>query len=90
MLEHLRRQHFQVKRTYPKAIALLASGTAYVTFEADAETVASVLSVPLHTKTVNGAHWPMAAIEGAAIEASIKQLIEAGHSVALCEQLGAD
>lgn len=85
----IHRQWQQIKTTYPDAILLFRIGDFYEAFEQDAEIVANTLDVVLASrKDDNGERRPMAGIPYRDAEQPIKRLIDAGHKVAICEQIG--
>jgi DNA mismatch repair protein MutS len=85
----IRRQYLQIKRRFPDTILLFRLGDFYETFEADAETAASVLDIVLTGREMGkGVRVPMAGIPHHAAETYIARLVAAGHKVAICEQIG--
>ena len=85
----VRRQYLDIKREYPHAIVFFRLGDFYETFDEDAQTAARVLDIVLTTRNVGkGQRVPMAGIPHHAAENYMARLIEAGHHVAICEQMG--
>ncbi|MDP6500249.1 MAG: DNA mismatch repair protein MutS [Candidatus Marinimicrobia bacterium] len=84
----LMRQYEEVKRQYSDAIVLFRMGDFYETFSDDAVTTAKVLGIVL-TKRSNGAaaDVPLAGFPYHAIDNYLHKLVNAGHRVAICEQV---
>ena len=84
----LMRQYWKIKDRHPGALLLFRMGDFYETFEDDAAVVASVLGITL-TKRGNGAaeDTPLAGFPHHALEQHLPKLVQAGHRVAVCEQL---
>jgi len=84
----LMRQYWKIKDRHPGAILLFRMGDFYETFEDDAVTVSQVLGITL-TKRGNGASedTPLAGFPHHALEQHLPKLVQAGHRVAVCEQL---
>ena len=84
----LMRQYEDVKRQYSDAIVLFRMGDFYETFSDDAVTTAKVLGIVL-TKRSNGAaaDVPLAGFPYHAIDNYLHKLVNAGHRVAICEQV---
>jgi len=84
----LMRQYDEVKRQYSDAIVLFRMGDFYETFNDDAVTTAKVLGIVL-TKRSNGAATdvPLAGFPYHAIDNYLHKLVNAGHCVAICEQV---
>jgi len=84
----LMRQYDEVKREYSDAIVLFRMGDFYETFNDDAVTTAKVLGIVL-TKRSNGAATdvPLAGFPYHAIDNYLHKLVNAGHRVAICEQV---
>lgn len=88
-LTPIRKQYLQIKRQYPNAILFFRLGDFYETFDEDAEITARELDIVLTSRNVaKGARVPMAGIPHHAAENYLARLIEAGHHVAICEQVG--
>ena len=87
-LTPLMRQYWKIKDRHPGAILLFRMGDFYETFEDDAVTVADVLGITL-TKRGNGAaeEIPLAGFPHHALDQHLPKLVQAGHRVAVCEQL---
>jgi len=84
----LMRQYVEVKRQYSDTIVLFRMGDFYETFSDDAVTTAKVLGIVL-TKRSNGAaaDVPLAGFPYHAIDNYLHKLVNAGHRVAICEQV---
>jgi DNA mismatch repair protein MutS len=77
-------QYREAKARHPGMILLFRMGDFYETFEEDAELVSRVLGLTLTSrdKTI-----PMAGVPAKAIEHYLHQLLQAGHRVAICDQV---
>ena len=85
----VRRQYLEIKRQYPDAIIFFRLGDFYETFDEDAKTVSRILDIVLTSRTVGkGTRVPMAGIPHHAAENYLSRLIDKGHHVAICEQVG--
>ena len=85
----VRRQYLDIKRNYPHAIVFFRLGDFYETFDEDAITTSEVLDIVLTERNVGkGQRVPMAGIPFHAAENYLARLIEGGHHVAICEQVG--
>jgi len=85
----IRQQYLEIKRQYPDAILFFRLGDFYETFDDDARLTAETLDIVLTSRNVaKGARVPMAGIPHHAAESYIARLIEHGHHVAICEQVG--
>ena len=85
----IRRQYLDIKRQYPNTIVFFRLGDFYETFDQDAEITARELDIVLTSRNVaKGVRIPMAGIPYHALENYLARLIEAGHHVAICEQVG--
>ncbi len=84
----LMRQYEEVKRQYSDAIVLFRMGDFYETFNDDATTTARVLGIVL-TKRSNGsaADVPLAGFPYHSLDNYLYKLVNAGHRVAICEQV---
>ncbi|MBM4438722.1 MAG: DNA mismatch repair protein MutS, partial [Actinobacteria bacterium] len=84
----LRRQYLDIKRQHTDAIVMFRLGDFYEMFERDAEVAAAVLRIVLTTREFGrGTRVPMCGVPYHAAHAYIARLIEAGHRVAVCDQL---
>lgn len=84
----LMRQYMDVKRKYGDAIVLFRMGDFYETFSDDAIVTSKVLGIVL-TKRSNGAaaQVPLAGFPYHALDNYLHKLVNAGHRVAICEQV---
>jgi DNA mismatch repair protein MutS len=85
----IRRQYLEIKRQHPNTIVFFRLGDFYETFDQDAEITARELDIVLTSRNVaKGVRIPMAGIPYHALENYLSRLIEAGHHVAICDQVG--
>ena len=84
----LMRQYWKIKERHPGAILLFRMGDFYETFADDAELVSRILGITL-TKRANGkaSEVPLAGFPHHALDTHLPKLVQAGHRVAVCEQL---
>ena len=86
-------QFYQVKEKYRDAIVLFRVGDFYETFGEDAKVASKELNITL-TATGRGKgaarKIPMAGVPFHSVTPYIKQLIQKGYKVAICEQLGTE
>jgi DNA mismatch repair protein MutS len=80
-------QYREVKQRYPDALVLFRVGDFFELFEADAETACKALGLAL---TSRDRGVPMAGFPHHALEAHARKLVQAGHSVAVCDQVEED
>jgi DNA mismatch repair protein MutS len=84
-----RRQYLRIKAQYPEAIVLFRLGDFYETFEDDAKVVAQVCDIVLTSRPIGrGKRVPLAGVPYHAVEGYIAKLINAGHKVAIVDQVG--
>ncbi|MCL4258256.1 MAG: DNA mismatch repair protein MutS [Anaerolineales bacterium] len=87
----VRQQYLDIKRQHPGAILFFRLGDFYETVDDDAELVARALDIVLTSRNVaKGARVPMAGVPHHAAEGYLARLIERGHHVAICEQVGTE
>ncbi len=85
----VRRQYLELKAQHPDAILFFRLGDFYETFDDDARLVARELDIALTGRELGrGERVPMAGVPYHAAEGYIARLIERGHRVALCDQVG--
>ena len=85
----VRQQYLDIKREYPDTIVFFRLGDFYETFDEDAEITARELDIVLTSRPVGGGtRVPLAGIPYHAVENYLARLIEKGHHVAICEQVG--
>ena len=84
----LMRQYREVKERHPGSILLFRMGDFYETFDSDAQLAAEVLGITL-TKRANGkaSEVALAGFPHHALDTYLPRLVQAGHRVAICEQL---
>jgi DNA mismatch repair protein MutS len=77
-------QYREIKQQYPNTLVLFRVGDFFEFFENDAEAAARVLNLNLtcRDKTI-----PMAGFPHHALDAHVPKLVQAGHSVAVCDQV---
>src|SRR5439155_8934570 len=77
-------QYREAKERHPGMLLLFRMGDFYELFDADAETASRVLGLTLTSrdKTV-----PMAGFPHHALDAHLRNLLRAGHRVAICDQV---
>ncbi len=78
------RQYFRFKREHPDCVLFFRMGDFYEMFFDDAILVHKVLGVTLTQRTKN---VPMAGVPFHAAESYLRRMIQAGHRVAVCEQM---
>src|SRR5690606_2512679 len=84
----IRRQYLQIKSRYPEHILLFRLGDFYETFDGDAEVAAEVLDIVLTARDMGkGNRVPLAGIPYHSADGYIAKLVQAGHKVAICEQI---
>lgn len=76
-------QYQQIKAEYPNYILFFRLGDFYEMFDKDAETVSKEIDLALTAR----AGMPMCGIPHHACIPYIKKLIDAGHRIAICEQV---
>ncbi len=90
MATPVRRQYLQIKKQYPDIILFFRLGDFYETFDDDAELVAQICDIALTSRPIGkGKRVPLAGVPYHAAEGYITKLIQAGHKVAICEQMTA-
>lgn len=75
--------HQQAKQAQPELLILVRVGDGYDTFGTDSETIAQVCGLRL-VKHKTGS--PMVMIQEDELETCLRQLLVAGHRVAICEK----
>ncbi len=84
----LRRQYDQIKARYSEHILLFRLGDFYETFDTDAVIAAEVLDIVLTARDMGkGNRVPLAGIPYHSADGYIAKLVQAGHKVAICEQI---
>ena len=82
------KQYWEAKKAHPNSIMLFRMGDFYETFEEDAILTSEILGIVL-TKRANGAasKVPLAGFPYHALDQYLHKLLQAGHRVAICEQV---
>jgi len=82
-------QYLRIKADHPEALLFYRMGDFYELFYEDAEKAARILSITLTQRGQSaGAPVVMAGVPVASAENYLARLIQSGHSVAICEQVG--
>jgi DNA mismatch repair protein MutS len=85
----MRGQYLRIKKQYPETIVLFRLGDFYETFDDDAKIVARVCDIVLTSRPVGkDQRVPLAGVPYHSVEGYIAKLIQAGHKVAIVEQIG--
>ena len=82
------RQYLQIKERYRDAILFFRLGDFYEMFFEDAHTASKILDIALtsRNKTEDGS-VPLCGVPYHAADPYIQKLLDAGHKVAVCEQV---
>ena len=81
-------QYLRIKEDYPDALLFFRMGDFYELFFEDAETAARVLQITLTSRNPNAeTKVPMAGVPHHATEEYLRQLLEQGYKVAICDQV---
>ncbi|MGB9902730.1 DNA mismatch repair protein MutS [Methanothrix sp.] len=88
-LSPLMEQYFRIKEQCPDALLLFRMGDFYETFGEDAVTASRTLNITLTSrqKDDEGNRIPLAGIPYHALDVYLSRLVNAGHKVAICEQV---
>ena len=81
------RQYKRMKRVHPDAVLLFRMGDFYEMFFEDARLGARVLGITLTSREKGDKAVPMAGVPHHAVHTYIKKLVDAGHKVAICDQV---
>ena len=82
-------QYLRIKADHPEALLFYRMGDFYELFYEDAEKAARILGITLTQRGQSaGAPVVMAGVPVASAENYLARLIQSGHSVAICEQVG--
>src|SRR5436309_12000145 len=84
MTTPMMQQYREAKARHPGMLLLFRMGDFYELFFEDAEVVSRVLGLTL---TSRDAGVPMAGFPWRALETHLKNLLRAGHRVAICDQV---
>ncbi len=89
-LTPLRRQYLDIKRQHPEALLFFRLGDFYELFDRDAELAAEELQIVLTSREFGrSGRSPMCGVPHHAVAGYIAKLVEAGHRVAVCDQVTA-
>jgi len=89
MTTPMRRQYLRIKKQYPDTIVLFRLGDFYETFDDDAKLVAQVCDIVLTSRPVGkNQRVPLAGVPYHSVEGYVAKLLQAGHKVAIVEQIG--
>ncbi|NLF15054.1 MAG: DNA mismatch repair protein MutS [Anaerolineaceae bacterium] len=89
MTTPMRQQYLRIKKQYPDTIVLFRLGDFYETFDDDAKVVAKVCDIVLTSRPVGkDQRVPLAGVPYHSVEGYLARLIQAGHKVAIVEQVG--
>jgi DNA mismatch repair protein MutS len=81
-------QYLEIKSQYPDALLLYRMGDFYETFFDDAEQLARITGVTLTSRDKDSDHpVPLAGVPYHALDSYLGRLLDAGLTVALCEQV---
>ncbi|MBF0108535.1 MAG: DNA mismatch repair protein MutS [Magnetococcales bacterium] len=81
-------QYWEIKAKHPDALLFYRMGDFYELFFEDAKIAAAVLDIALTTRGKSaGEEIPMAGIPWRNLDQYLKIAVEAGHKVAICEQM---
>ncbi len=87
----VRKQYLDIKADHPNSILFFRLGDFYETFDGDAEIVSRELDIVLTSRNVSkGNRVPMAGIPHHAMGNYLSRLIDKGHHVAICDQVGTE
>jgi DNA mismatch repair protein MutS len=85
----MRQQYLRIKKQYPETIVLFRLGDFYETFDDDAKIIAQVCDIVLTSRPVGkNQRVPLAGVPYHSVDGYIAKLIQAGHKVAIVEQVG--
>ncbi len=83
------RQYLRIKAQHPGALLFYRMGDFYELFFDDAKEAAALLDITLTSRgQAAGAPIPMAGVPFHAVDGYLAKLVEAGRTVAICEQIG--
>jgi len=86
-LTPMQRQYLELKKQYPDSILLFRLGDFYEMFNKDAEVASKDLDIVLTSRGEGVGKWPMCGVPYHAIDRYVAKLLEAGHSVAIANQV---
>jgi DNA mismatch repair protein MutS len=87
MTTPMMKQYLDAKRQCPGAVVLFRMGDFYELFFEDAELVSRVLGLALTSREKGPDAIPMAGFPHHSLDVQLRKLVEAGHRVALCDQV---
>jgi DNA mismatch repair protein MutS len=91
MTTPVRQQYLRIKKQFPDVIVFFRLGDFYETFDDDAKLVSSICNIVLTGREMGtGNRVPLAGVPYHAVDTYIAKLIQAGHKVAIVEQLGTE
>jgi DNA mismatch repair protein MutS len=80
-------QYLTAKAGQPDAILFFRMGDFYELFYEDAKTAAKALGITLTSRSKGDGAIPMAGVPVRALDGYLRRLVQAGHRVAICEQM---
>ena len=81
----LQKRFDSIKSKYPNAVLLFRVGDYYETFDADAELISEVLSLPLIKRDIR----KLAGFPSNDLDQHLPALVKSGNRVAICDELSA-
>ncbi|MBD3158341.1 MAG: DNA mismatch repair protein MutS [Candidatus Lokiarchaeota archaeon] len=86
-LTPMQRQYLELKRQHKDCLLLFRLGDFYELFNEDAEIASEILDIVLTSRGEGVDSWPMCGVPYHSVEQYIAELLEAGHTVALADQV---
>jgi DNA mismatch repair protein MutS len=86
-LTPMQRQYLELKRQHKDCLLLFRLGDFFELFNADAEIASEILDIVLTSRGEGVDSWPMCGVPYHSVEQYIAELLEAGHTVALADQV---
>ncbi len=80
-------QYLANKQRHPDALLFFRMGDFYELFYEDAKTAAKALGITLTSRSKGDGAIPMAGVPVRALDGYLRRLVQAGHRVAICEQM---
>ncbi len=80
-------QYVTHKQRHPDALLFFRMGDFYELFFDDAKLAAKVLGITLTSRSKGDGAIPMAGVPVRAVDGYLRRLVQAGHRVAICEQM---
>ena len=82
-----RKQFLELKKDYSEEILLVRVGDFYEAFDEDAKLISKILGIVLTSRNVGkGLRAPLAGIPYHSIDSYLKDLVDSGYRIAICEQ----